>query len=213
MSLKIHAFPPSPRGFKVLLTAHHLGLDYAFRLVDLTKGDQNTPEFAALNPNKRMPVIEDDGLILWESNAILQYLATKEPLAGLLPQEAHAQATVVKWLFWDSAHWDQACAILIFENVVKRMFGGGEPSASEVERGAQLFRRCAEVLNGELAKHRYVAGDTLTVADFAIGSATLYADQARFPLEDYRAVRRWAADIKSLPAWSKTAEMLPAPPP
>ena len=82
MSLKLYVFPPSPRGFKILFAAHHLGLDYELRLVDLTKGDQKAPAFLALNPNGRMPVLDDDGFVLWESNAIVEYLAAKA--AGIL---------------------------------------------------------------------------------------------------------------------------------
>src|SRR5437660_9116407 len=77
MSLKLYVFPPSPRAFKVLLAAHQLGIDYELRLVDLTKGDQKAPSFLSLNPNARMPVLDDDGFILWESNAIVEYLASK----------------------------------------------------------------------------------------------------------------------------------------
>ncbi len=71
-----------------------------------------------------MPVIEEDGWTLWESNAIVQYLATRKWDAGLLPRDERARADVTRWLFWDSAHWDQACAILrSSRNFVKGFFG------------------------------------------------------------------------------------------
>ena len=78
MSLKIYAFPASPRAFKVLSFANHIGIPYEFVLCDLTNGAQRSPEFTALNINQRMPVLEEDGWSLWESNAILQYLADEE---------------------------------------------------------------------------------------------------------------------------------------
>ena len=65
--------------------ANHLGLDCEIRVVNLFKGEQHQPGFAALNPNERMPVLEDDSFVLWESNAILQYLAAKKPGSGLWP--------------------------------------------------------------------------------------------------------------------------------
>jgi len=86
MSLRLHVFPPSPRAFKVLVVAHHLGIDYEFVLCDLTKGDQKSAAYAALNPNQRMPSLEDGDFRLWESNAIIQYLAAKKPEGGLLPR-------------------------------------------------------------------------------------------------------------------------------
>src|SRR6516165_10230267 len=98
--MKLYGFPPSPRTFKVLLTANYLGLDYQLHIVDLTKGEQNEPQIAALNPNRKMPVLDDDGYVLWESNAIVQYLASKRPEAGLLPEEIRARLHVVRWQFW-----------------------------------------------------------------------------------------------------------------
>ena len=132
MRLKIHAFPASPRGFKALCFANHIGIDYEFVLCDLTKGAQRSPEFTALNLNQRMPVLEEEGWSLWESNAILQYLATKKPDAGMLPEDARGRADVSRWMFWESAHWDQACAVLVFERFVKGAFGLGAPDPKEV---------------------------------------------------------------------------------
>jgi glutathione S-transferase len=205
MTLKLHVFPVSPRGFKVLLTAHHLGIGYEFCMVDLAKGEQKTPEFTALNPNQRMPVLEEDGFALWESNAIIEYLASKKE--GWLPGETRARLALTKWLYWDSNHWDPTCAIFVFERLVKPLFGLGETSADEIARGEAQFHRLAFVLNGELEKHRFVAGNALTIADLAIGSSLCVAERAGYPLEAYRAIQRWHADLSSLPAWQKTASL------
>jgi glutathione S-transferase len=67
-----------------------------------------------------------------------------------------------------------------------------------------MFHRLAKVLDGELARHRYVTGDALTAADLAISPPLSYSEMAGFPLEDYRAIKRWAEDMKSLAAWKKT---------
>jgi glutathione S-transferase len=205
MSLKLHVFPPSPRAFKVLLVAHHLGIDYDFCFVDLPNGAQRTPEFAALNPNQRMPVLEEDGFALWESNAIVEYLASKKE--GWLPHDPRGRLAITKWLYWDSNHWDPACAIFVFERLVKPFFGLGETSPAEIERGEALFKRLGPVLDGELGKHRYIAGDTLTIADLAIGSSLCVADRVGFPLEEYRGIQRWQAELKALPAWSRAASL------
>jgi glutathione S-transferase len=212
MSIKLHVFPLSPRAFKVLWTANHLGIDYEPVLVDFAKSTHKMPQFADLNPNMRMPVLEDGDYILWESNAIIQYLASLKPAAKLLPEDMKARLSVVKWQFWDCAHWDPACAVFAFENYVRKLFGRGEPSDSELERGNQLIARLAPVLDGELQKHRYVAGENLTVADFSLGGMFYISEQAKFPLEPYRAIQRWAADLKALTSWqtaaSEAAEML-----
>lgn len=204
MSLKIHAFPLSPRGFKALVFANHIAIPYEFALVDLTKGAQRTPEFTAINPNQRMPVLEEDGFNLWESNAIIQYLATKKPELGLLPKDERARADVSRWMFWESAHWDPACAILVFERFVKGAFGLGAADPAEVEKGLAQFHRAAKVLDAHLKGRKFICGDHLTVADFSVGAALIMADKAQFPLEAYGEIRRWHAGLSTLPAWQKT---------
>jgi glutathione S-transferase len=207
MTIKIHAFPPSPRAFKVLWTANHLGIDYELVTVNLPRGEQKKPEFLALNPNGRMPVLEEDGFVLWESNAIVQYLATKKPESGLLPADERGRADVARWQFWESTSWDPGCSILVFERFVKGFFGRGGPDPVEVEKGLARFNDAARVLNGQLGRHRYVCNDGLTAADISLGSALTMAEMAQFPLEEYRAIQRWSADLKSLPSWQKTAAM------
>lgn len=204
MTLKIHAFPLSPRGFKTIVFANHIGVAYDFVLVDLTKGAQRSPEFTALNLNQRMPVLEEDGFCLWESNAIIQYLATMKPELGLLPKDERARADVSRWMFWESAHWDQACAILVFERFVKGAFGLGAADPAEVEKGLAQFHRAAKVLDRHLKGRNFLCGDHITVADFSVGAALIMADKAQFPLEPYGEIRRWYAQLTALPAWQKT---------
>ena len=207
MALKIYAFPLSPRSFKVLWAANHLGLDYEMKLVDFSKNAQNDSAYLALNPNGRAPTIDDGGFVLWESNAIVEYLASLNPAAGLLPRDLRDRFSVAKWLFWESAHWDPACAVFAFERVVKKLFARGEPDPAELAKGEQLFARVGKVLDGVLAKSRYIAGEQLTAADIAVGASMCIADEAKFPLEPFRAIQRWQTDIKSLPSWSKTAAL------
>jgi len=204
MTLKIHAFPASPRAFKVLSFATHIGIDYELVVVDLTKGAQRSPEFTALNLNQRMPVLEEDGFCLWESNAIVQYLATKKMELGLLPKDERARADVSRWQFWESAHWDSACATLIFERFVKGFFGGGEADPKEVEKGLTNFNRAAKVLDTHLKGRNFLCGDKLSVADFSVAAPLIMAGPAQFPLEPYGEIQRWYAGMSALPAWQKT---------
>jgi glutathione S-transferase len=207
--MNLHVFPPSPRAFKVMAVAAQLDLDCRIRIVDLTKGEQNSPEFAALNPNKRMPVLEDDGFVLWESNAIMQYLAAKKPESGLLPSDARGRADVTRWQCWDLAHWDPACAMLIYERLVKKLFGLGEPDLAEIAKGEERFHRCADVLDRHLKGRRFVSGDALTVADFSIGAPLNVAQPAQIPFERYGEIVRWFATLSELPAWRKSVAARP----
>jgi len=168
--IKLHVAPPSPRAFKVLAVARHLGLDFELCPVDLLNGAHLRPEFAALNPNRKMPVLEDDGFILWESNAITQYLASKKPERGLLPTDPRKCAEVSCWQFWESCHWDPACATLIFERMLKKVLGQGDPTPARVEKGEADVRQLGAVLDGVLAGRSHLCGEQLTVADFSVGA-------------------------------------------
>ncbi len=204
MSIEIYALPPSPRAFKVLAVANYLGLDVTVRVIDLLKGEQKSPEYAALNPNMKMPTLKDGDYVLWESNAIAQYLAGKKPQSGLLPTEERGRLDVTRWQFWDLAHWDPACEILLFENFVKKLIGGGEPDPAAIARGTELFHQAAHVLNGQLKGKKFVTGDTLTLADFSLGAPLHYAEQGGLPIAPYGEIRRWHASLMALPAWQKT---------
>ena len=205
MTIELYVFPPSPRAFKVMTVANHLGLDWTSRFVDLTKGEQKTPQYAALNPNMRMPTLTDGDYVLWESNAIGQYLASKRPESGLMPKDERGRLDVTRWQFWDLAHWDPACAVFLFEYVVKPyIVKAGEPDQAAVAKGAEQFHRAAKVLDEQLGNRKFVTGDTLTVADFSLGAALNYAEMAHLPVEPYKEIRRWHDTLSALPAWQNT---------
>src|SRR5262249_8679722 len=135
IDMKLCVPPPSPRAFKVVAVLHHLGLPAEMVFVDLLNGQHMRPEFAALNPNRKMPVLDDDGFLLWESNAIMQYLASKRPESGLWPSDPSRQADVSRWQCWELAHWERACAALGFGRVVTQAVGQGGPEGGGA-RGA-----------------------------------------------------------------------------
>jgi glutathione S-transferase len=210
--IELYVFPPSPRAFIVIAIANHLGIDATLRMIDLVKGEQRSPEYAALNPNMRMPTLKDGDYVLWESSAIGQYLAGKKPESGLLPVDEKRRLDVTRWQFWDLAHWTPACAVFIFENVVKTVvLKSGEPDASEIAKGTESFHRAARVLDGQLKGRKFITGDTLTVADFSLGAPMNLADMARFPVEPYGEIKRWYGTLRALPAWQKTLAQCAVP--
>jgi glutathione S-transferase len=205
--MKLHAFPLSPRGFKALAVAHQVGAAFEFCFCDLTKGATRTQAFAALNPNQKMPVLEAGDLKLWESNAIIHYLAETHPAAKLLPADAAARADVARWMFWETSTWDAACAVLAFERGVKRILGLGEPDASEVERGLRLFHAAAAILDAHLQNRDYICGADLTLADFAVAADLILEPFVDLPLKDYAEIRRWGAAMAKTPGWRAAAAL------
>jgi glutathione S-transferase len=205
--MKLHVFPPSPRALKVRALARHLDLDVQECFVDLFNGRQHEPAFAALNPNQKMPVLEDGDFVLWESNAILQYLAARHPETGLWPSDARGQADVARWLNWESAHWTPACTPFAFERVVKKLAGLGDADPAEIARGEQLFHPLAAVLDAHLRSRKWVLGHTLTIADFGLATSMAFAEASQTPVAQYGEIVRWYDGFRKLPAWQ--ASLIP----
>ncbi len=200
--MKLYVLPPSPRALKVIALKNHLDLNCEIHLVDLGKGDQLSPEYIAMNPNKKMPVLEDNGFVLWESNAILFYLAAKKPESGLWPSDVQRQADVLRWLAWESAHWDaEACGAVGYEKVSKTVLGLGAADPVFVARGEQNFTRFATVLNESLKGRTWLAGHDLTIADFSVGVWTPSAQLLGLPIAKYPEILRWYDGLAALPAW------------
>jgi len=197
----LHVFPPSPRALKVVALANHLKVDYESRMVDLSKGDQTRPEYAALNPNKRMPVLEDDGFVLWESNAILVYLAGKAGDRTMWPTDIRGQADVTRWMSWEAAHFTPACIPLVYERVVKALMNLGAPDLAAIEKALPGFHALAAVLDGHLRGRKWLTGANLTIADFCVGSTMAMAAPAQYPIENYSEINRWYAALSALPGW------------
>jgi len=176
--------------------------------VDLLKGEHHAPDYLKRNPNGKVPTLVDGDFALWESNAIIQYLAAKHAGHGLWPADPRGQADVSRWQCWELAHWGPACSTLVFERFVKQFFGQGDPNPSEVARGEEELHRCAEVLDGHLRRRQWLVGDELTLADVSVGAWLAYSEH--YPVGQYPEIVRWYQRLAALPSWQKA---LPAGPP
>jgi glutathione S-transferase len=201
MNLYQHPFSSCSR--RAVLAVLELGLASKVELVtiDLAKGAQRAPSYLKLNPNGRVPVLEDDGFVLWESNAILQYLAEKTPGQKLLPLDPRGRADVTRWMFWNASHFSPAIAILNREHMVKKLIGLGDADPKEVARGEGLVRQFGGVLDGHLAGREWIVGDGLTLADLSIAADLISMERAKLPLADFPNLQAWFARIKARDSW------------
>ena len=200
--MKLYIFPPSARVLGIVALKSYLALDCEVQPIDLGRGDQLTPQYLALNPNKKMPTLEDDGFVLWEANAILFYMATKHPNSGLWPTDLICQADVLRWLAWESAHWDaESCGMVAFEKASKGVLGLGAPDPAFIARGEQNFVRFAAVLDDQLKGRTWLIGKRLTIADFSIGALVPTAARLGLPLACFSEIGRWYEGLAALPAW------------
>jgi glutathione S-transferase len=203
--MKLYGFPPSPNTWKVRAVAHQLGITLDFVFVDLAKGQQRTPDYLALNPTGRTPTLVDGDPKLWESTAIMQYLASQKPNA-LWPDSPRKRADIMRWQSWQLQHWStEACAPLIFQRLVKTLMSLGAPDPAIVEKATESFQREAAVLDAQLARQPYLTGAEPTLADFSVAAPLAYSKEAQFPIEPYRHIRDWSGRVLGLPAWRETA--------
>jgi glutathione S-transferase len=202
--MKLYYHSASPNGRRAIVTLRYLGLAAEEILVNFQRGDLTTPEYTKLNPNQKIPTLVEGDFVLWESNAIMQYLASKKPEAGLLPMDERGRADVLRWQSWNLAHFAPAVGTFNWENMLKQLFGAGEPDASKLVQAEKDLGRFGPVLEAQLERRRYVCGDKLTIADLSLACALMYRVPARVPLEPFPRIRAWMETIESLEAWRST---------
>jgi glutathione S-transferase len=141
---------------------------------------------------------------LWESNAILFYLAAKCPESGLWPSDLKDQANVLRWLAWESAHWDaESIGMVSFEKASKAVLSLGSPDLAFVARGEQNFARFAAVLDASLRGKTWLIDGGLTIADFSVGGLVPSAERVGLPVADFPEIIRWYNGLAALPAWQE----------
>jgi glutathione S-transferase len=204
MALKLHYNSRSQHSRRVRAALIELDLPCEMMQVDIFKGEQRQPGYLKLNPNAKVPVLEDDDLVLWESNAINCYLAEKKPEKGLYGSSGRERAEVNRWLFWNAQHFGQAAGTLTVERMLKPMMKAEQLPQVIAEAEANL-QRYGAVLNSHLESHPWVANDRLTIADLAIVSVLMHREVAQMNLKAFRHLNDYLAKIESRDSWTKTA--------
>jgi glutathione S-transferase len=188
----------SPR--KACAVAKYLKVPLGYTYVDLSKGEQRTPGYLALNPNGKVPTLLDGERIVVEADAIVCYLSDNAD-ADLWPFEPSQQFDVIAWFSWSAQHFMRATGSLYFENIIKPRFGTGAPDPTAVAQAVAEFRRYGKVLDNHLRSRKWLVADRLTVADFSVAVSLPYASKAMIPLDEFSAMRQWHEQLNALEAW------------
>ena len=133
--MRLYVHPLSSNSRRATLVARHLDLDIELVSVALESGAQKSANYLRLNPNGRVPLLIDGDFGLWESHAIMQYLADRAGADDIYPREVQARGDVNRWLFWSACHFAPACALFIRERVSKKVLRLGEADPAEIARG------------------------------------------------------------------------------
>jgi len=160
--MKLYGFPPT-RSVRVLWTLRELDVDFEFVNVDPSRGELRRPEFLAVNPAGKLPVLVDGDFVLTESVAIVLYLAEKYPEKGLLPAGLRARAEVNRWLLFCATELEQPLWRITRHT---RLYPPEKRLAAEIPIARQDFLDMAAVLERHMEGRQFLVGDKATVADF-----------------------------------------------
>ena len=195
--MQLYGFWRSGNTRKVRLCLAELGADYTFVVVDLASGAQRAPDYLRLNPNGVVPTLVDGDLVLWESSAILLYLAEKYPQAGLLPVRLDERARVYKWLVWQPATFNPPRQRLVAE--LARPPAQRDPAVIASLRG--IIDRNLEILAEALGCNEYLLG-RYTLADLVMLPHLAALRDADFALPG--TIDRYLDRLAARPAWQAT---------
>ncbi|XP_053202904.1 uncharacterized protein LOC128387685 [Panonychus citri] len=175
------------RSVRVLIKL--IGVKVEEKEIDVFAGDNLKPEFTSINPFHVVPTLVDGDFTLWESRAILTYLVDKlAPGNSLYPADLKARATINRWLYWDAG-----TLFTLLVTHLETIFRGNSP----VPEAAELFKTKAKDLDKSLESTKYVAGDSLTLADLTISVNITLASAVGIDLSNLTNVDRWLKQVES----------------
>ncbi len=205
--LKLHQFNPSGNCYKVRLLLHQLAIPFETRELDLSAGETRTPEFKAMNPIARIPTVElEPGVFLAESNAILWYFAEGTPF---IPADRLERARMLQWMFFEQYSHEPYIAVA---RAWLTFFGVPSGKEKELEERIQKGYAALDVMEGELRKRPFFAGERYSLADIALYAYTHVAEEGRFDLGRHPAIRAWFERVRAQPRHLRITDVLDAPP-
>jgi glutathione S-transferase len=203
MALKIYGVARS-RAARVLWMAKELGLDYEHIKVDFATGETRSSAHLALNPNGHVPVIDDDGLILWESMAINLYLAKKYGMGGLYPSRLEDEARAWQWSIWGLTEVERPLLTAMMNRMV---YPEDKRDLAAADAAEKTLAQPLGVLDRELAGRSYLLGGDFTVADLNVASILAWARPARIDVTPFPKVAEWLKLCAERAAASATRQL------
>lgn len=190
--LKVYGDLNSGNCYKVKLLLHMLDIEHDWIEVDILKQETHTDEFKAINPNAKIPaLVLERGDVLWESNAILNYLADG---TIYLPSKKFIRSKVLQWQFFEQYSHEPNIAVARY---IKVYLGMPKKRRAEYKKKIAGGYKALDVMESHLREHDYFVGDFYSIADISLYAYTHVAEQGGFDLSTYPAVLRWMSRIES----------------
>jgi GST-like protein len=191
MTIKLYT-AATPNGWKISIALEEMGLPYEVRVIDFETQEQKAGWYVKLNPNGRIPTLDDDGFIMFESGAILIYLAEKT--GKFLPRDVHGRSRVLQWLMFQMSGIGP---MMGQANVFFRYFP--EKIQPVIERYQREVMRLFGVLDRQLASHEYIAGK-YSIADMALWPWVSGYEWSGVSVAEFPSLERWLALVGARPA-------------
>jgi len=198
--MKLHIVDGSPSARRVQAVINHLNLPVEYIVHDLFKGELREAQYLELNANALSPTLVDGTFVLWESIAIMQYLADKAGDDKLFPSDPRTRADVVRWQCWQLAHFNRAVGEIAFEIVAKGS-RGIEPDAQRISAASESLKRFAPVLDQHMANRQYLVGDHVTLADYSTIVFEAYRPKLPFDWSPYPHLNAYFDRMHHAEAW------------
>ena len=195
----LYTYPMSGNGRKVHMCLEEVGAQYEIIRIDLLKGEQKNPDYLKINPNGKVPTLKDDGFILWESNAILLYLADKFPTAKLLPVDGHDRARTFQWLLFEQTTFRPPLSTLVR---LTRFTPTEKQDKQAIEHAWNEVRTNMGILQTSLSGRDYIGG-TFSVADMAVLPYVYLAADLGLDLSSWSTVAAYYKRLSARPTWQK----------
>jgi len=199
--LTIYGFDFSSPCNKVRFAANAMGLNYEYKQVNLLAGEQKSPEFLKLNPIGRVPAIDDNGFKAFESAAIIKYLADKNN-SPLYPKDLQKRTIVDQWIDFANIHVAAALARVTFNRVMYKMLNV-EKDERSLNDGIKFLGQFLPILEKQLKENKYLAGDTMTLADINLLADLDPIELSSVDLSAYPSLVSWRKNLKTQSFYTK----------
>lgn len=200
--LELYAFPLSGNSRKAALTLEEVGAEYEYHSIDLMQGAQKQPDYLAINPNGKVPTLRDGDHLLWESSAIMLYLAEKFPTAGLIPTDSVQRSKLYQWLIWQPGTYNPPISalgqLLLAPNE--------QQNPNLIKQLHETIRKNSEIIETQLGEGSFLLGD-FSLADIVMLPHLNAAVERKVELSAN--MQAYLERLQSRPSWKKVSSMTP----
>ncbi|MDF1819850.1 MAG: glutathione S-transferase family protein [Immundisolibacteraceae bacterium] len=200
--LELYAFPLSGNSRKAALTLEEVGAEYEYHSIDLMQGGQKQPDYLAINPNGKVPTLRDGDHLLWESSAIMLYLAEKFPAAGLIPADPMRRAKLYQWLIWQPGTYNPPISAL--GQLLLTPMEQQDPNL--IKQLHETIRKNSEIIETQLGKRSFLLDD-FSLADIVMLPHLNAAVERKVELSAN--MHAYLQRLQNRPSWKKVSSMTP----